>query len=185
MIAIDKPSGLAVQGGSRTERHLDGMLDALRYDADERPKLVHRLDKDTSGVMVLARSRKAARALGHAFAGRDIQKICWALVVKVPDSDKVASILSLAKRGGIGRERVGVDEDEGKRSITDFKIVERAGNRLAWLALWPRTGRTHQLRAHCAAIGSPILGMESMQVGALSWMGCHRTRNSFNLWPAR
>ena len=158
IIAINKPSGLAVQGGSRTERHLDGMLDALRYDADERPKLIHRLDKDTSGVMVLARSRKAARALGHAFAGRDIQKIYWALVVRVPDSDQGCIDLSLAKRGGIGRERVGVDEDEGKRSITDFKIVERAGNRLAWLALWPRTGRTHQLRAHCAAIGSPILG---------------------------
>ena len=109
-----------------------------------RAGIVHRLDKDTSGVMVLARSRKAARALGHAFAGRDIQKVYWALVVRVPDSDQGRIDLSLAKRGGIGRERVGVDEDEGKRSITDFKVVERAGNRLASLALWPRTGRTHQ-----------------------------------------
>lgn len=158
VIAIDKPAGLAVQGGSRTERHLDGMLDALRFDSEERPKLVHRLDKDTSGVMVLARHRKAARSLGHAFAGRDVQKIYWALVVGIPDRDEGRIDLSLGKRGGAGRERVGVDEDAGKRSITDFKTIERAGNRLAWLALWPRTGRTHQLRAHCAAIGSPILG---------------------------
>jgi len=157
LIAIDKPAGLAVQGGSNTSRHLDGMLDALRFDAEERPKLVHRLDKDTSGVMVLARNSRAARELSRAFSSRDVRKVYWALVVGVPNLDKGRIDLPLIKGGGSGRERVSVDNN-GKRAVTDFQIVNRAGSRLSWLAMWPRTGRTHQLRAHCAAIGTPILG---------------------------
>lgn len=158
MIVIDKPAGLAVQGGSRTDRHLDGMLDALRFDGAERPKLVHRLDRDTAGVMVLARSAAAARRLGRAFAGREVRKIYWAITVGAPERDEGRIDLPLAKGANRGRERVGIDEDEGKRAITEFQIVERAGKRLTWLAMWPRTGRTHQLRAHAAAIGCPILG---------------------------
>ncbi|MEE2687833.1 MAG: RluA family pseudouridine synthase [Pseudomonadota bacterium] len=157
LIGFDKPAGLAVQGGSRTTRHLDGMLDALRFDSVERPKLVHRLDKDTSGVMVLARNRASARRLGQAFASRDVRKIYWALVVGVPKRVKGRINLPLMKGGGAGHNRVRVDV-EGKRAVTDFYVVERAGSRLSWLALWPRTGRTHQIRAHCAAIGTPILG---------------------------
>jgi 23S rRNA pseudouridine955/2504/2580 synthase len=158
MIILDKPTGLAVQGGSSTKRHLDGMLDALRFEATERPKLVHRLDKDTSGVMVLARSTAAARELGRQFVGRDVRKIYWAITVGLPERDTGRIDLSLAKNANHGHEKVSVDEEDGKRAITDFQILERAGKRLTWLALWPRTGRTHQLRAHCAAIGCPILG---------------------------
>lgn len=158
MIVIDKPAGLAVQGGSATVRHLDGMLDALKFDNIERPKLVHRLDKDTSGVMVLARTSAAAREFGKIFSSRDIRKIYWAITVGKPERDSGRIDLPLAKNADAGRERMGVDEEEGKRAVTDFQIVERAGNRLMWMALWPRTGRTHQLRAHCVAVGCPILG---------------------------
>jgi len=158
IIILDKPTGLAVQGGSSTTRHLDGMLDALRFEAAERPKLVHRLDKDTSGVMVLARSTAAARELGRHFVGRDVRKIYWAVTVGLPERDAGRIDLPLAKNGSHGHERICVDEEDGKRAISDFQILERAGKRLTWLALWPRTGRTHQLRAHCAAIGCPILG---------------------------
>ncbi len=158
LIVIDKPAGLAVQGGSATTRHLDGMLDGLRFDMAERPRLVHRLDKDTSGVMVLARTAAAARQLGSVFAGREVRKIYWALTVGAPDRDNGRIDLPLAKIMGGSGERVGVDDEDGKRAVTDFQVIERAGKRLTWLALWPRTGRTHQLRAHCAAVGCPILG---------------------------
>lgn len=158
IIVLDKPSGLAVQGGSSTSRHLDGMLEALRFGLNERPKLVHRLDKDTSGVMVLARTSAAARELGRQFSGRDVRKVYWAITVGLPERDSGRIDLPLAKNADAGRERVGVDEEDGKRAITDFQVMDRAGKRLTWVALWPRTGRTHQLRAHCAAIGCPILG---------------------------
>ena len=158
IIVIDKPAGLAVHGGSATHWHLDGMLDALRFGGDERPRLIHRLDKDTSGVMVLARTAASARRLGKAFAGRDVRKVYWAITVGRPEQDQGRINLPLAKNMGKGRERVGVNEDAGKNAITDFQVLERAGNRLNWVALWPRTGRTHQLRAHCVAIGCPILG---------------------------
>ena len=128
IIVIDKPAGLAVQGGSATQRHLDGMLDALRFDGDERPGLIHRLDKDTSGVMVLARTAASARRLGKAFAGRDVRKVYWAITVGRPEQDQGRINLPLAKNMGKGRERVGVDEDAGKNAITDFQVLERAGN---------------------------------------------------------
>jgi 23S rRNA pseudouridine955/2504/2580 synthase len=158
IIVINKPAGLAVQGGSAVRHHLDGMLDALRFDVDERPRLIHRLDKDTSGVMVLARTAASARKLSKAFVNRDFKKMYWAIVVGRPDQEQGRINLPLAKNIGKGRERVGVDEDAGKKAVTDFQVLERAGNRLNWVALWPRTGRTHQLRAHCVAIGCPILG---------------------------
>ncbi len=158
VIVIDKPAGLAVQGGSGTKRHLDGMLDALRFDAEERPRLVHRLDKDTSGVMVLARHAAAARALARTFRSQAARKVYWAVVVGVPELDKGMIDLPLAKGGRPGGERVSVDESDGKSARTLYSVVEAAGGRLAWLAFWPRTGRTHQLRAHAAAIGCPILG---------------------------
>ena len=158
IIVLNKPAGLAVQGGSAISRHLDGMLDALRFDLDERPRLIHRLDKDTSGVMVLARNAGSARKLGKAFVSRDIRKVYWAIMVGRPDREQGRINLPLAKNIGKGRERVGVDEDAGKKAVTDFQVLDRAGNRLNWVALWPRTGRTHQLRAHCVAIGCPILG---------------------------
>lgn len=158
VIALNKPPGLAVQGGTRTVRHIDGMLDALRFDAKERPRLVHRLDRDTSGVLLLARSARAAAWLGRTFQSREIRKIYWALVVGMPDADEGMIDLPLGKQGPAGRERMAGDEERGKRAQTLYRVLERAGNRVAWLALWPLTGRTHQLRVHCAAIGTPIVG---------------------------
>lgn len=158
VLVIDKPAGLAVQGGTSTERHLDGMLDFLKFEKDERPRLVHRLDKDTSGVMLLARSRQSAADLTRAFKKRETRKIYWAITVRVPDPEEGDINLPLSKGGPAGRERVHADPEEGKNAITWFKVLERAGKKFALVALWPRTGRTHQLRAHMAAIGCPILG---------------------------
>ncbi len=157
IIAIDKPPGLAVQGGSGTARHIDDMLDALCFDATERPRLVHRLDRDTSGVLLLARSAAVATRLGAAFRGHEIHKIYWALVVGVPDKAEGIIDAPLAKRAGAQGERVAVDK-AGKPAITDYRIIDTVGERAAWLALAPRTGRTHQLRVHCVELGTPIVG---------------------------
>jgi 23S rRNA pseudouridine955/2504/2580 synthase len=158
VIVIDKPAGLAVQGGTNTERHLDALLDALRFGAPERPRLVHRLDKDTSGVLVLARSAAAAASLAAAFRGKDVRKVYWAITVGVPKPRHGRIDLPLAKLMRHGAERVVADQDDGKRAITFYRTVAHAGAKIAWLAMEPVTGRTHQLRAHAAAVGTPILG---------------------------
>jgi 23S rRNA pseudouridine955/2504/2580 synthase len=157
MIAINKPPGLAVQGGSKTTRHLDGMLDALKFKSEERPRLVHRLDKDTSGVLVLARTRKAAQFLTKAFANKSIRKVYWALVIGNPEHDEGEITSRMAKQGGQGSERMET-ADDGLRAVTDYVRIDHAGTKAAWLALMPRTGRTHQLRVHCATMGTPIVG---------------------------
>lgn len=158
MIVINKPEGLAVQGGTGTNRHLDGLLDALRFDAKERPRLVHRLDKDTSGVLVLARSASAAARLGELFRSKATHKVYWAITVGVPKPRNGKIDQPLAKQGGPGGERVAADDEEGDRALTYYRTVARAGDRFAWLALEPVTGRTHQLRVHCLTLGTPILG---------------------------
>ncbi len=158
LIALKKPPGLAVQGGTRSERHLDGLLDALRFGYAERPRLVHRLDKDTSGVLVIARTVMAAGFLTRAFRDKTTRKMYWALAVGRPNPAQGRISLALAKQPGRGGERVRADPDEGKPAITYYRVVDNAGERATWLALLPVTGRTHQLRAHCAAIGAPILG---------------------------
>lgn len=159
VLVLDKPAGLAVQGGTNTDKHLDGMLDLLRFGAPDRPRLVHRLDRDTSGVLVLARTPKAAAKLTEAFRSKEARKLYWALVVGVPQIPEGRIDLRLAKLPGRAGEKVGVDEDEGKRAITLYRMVDRAGRRAAWLAMEPLTGRTHQLRVHAAeALGTPIHG---------------------------
>jgi 23S rRNA pseudouridine955/2504/2580 synthase len=156
-LIIDKPAGLAVQGGTAMEQHLDRLLDGLRFEAPERPRLVHRLDRDTSGVLVLARSAAAAAWLAAAFRRNETRKIYWAGTVGVPKLAEGRIDLALSKQGGGHGERVHPDE-EGQRAVTYYRVVEHAGRKMAWLALMPVTGRTHQLRAHCMAMGTPILG---------------------------
>jgi 23S rRNA pseudouridine955/2504/2580 synthase len=158
VIVLNKPPGLAVQGGTATERHLDGLLDGLRFGSSERPRLVHRLDKETSGVLVIARNTTAASFLTRAFREKSTRKTYWAIVVGLPKPRQGRIDLALAKIAGHGVERVRPDTEDGRPAVTYYRVVESAGNRASWLALLPITGRTHQLRAHCAAIDTPILG---------------------------
>ncbi|MCK6451437.1 MAG: RluA family pseudouridine synthase [Alphaproteobacteria bacterium] len=168
LIALDKPAGLAVQGGTGTQRHLDAMLDALRFGAAERPRLVHRLDRDTSGVLLLGRTASAAAALAEAFRQKTTRKTYWAIVLGRPRLAQGRIDAALAKRLGRQGERVmtadQTDED-ARHAVTLYDTLDSAGGRATWLALWPVTGRTHQLRAHCALIGTPILGDAKYGVG--------------------
>ncbi len=158
IIALDKPAGLAVQGGSNQTRHLDGLLDGLRFGSPERPRLVHRLDQDTSGVLVLARTAAVARELAEQFRGREVHKVYLAIVVGRPKRSEGRIDRPLAKRSGPHGERVAVDDDEGKRAVTRYRVLDVAGDQFALLELQPLTGRTHQLRVHTAELGTPILG---------------------------
>ena len=156
-LVLNKLPGLATQGGTKTEQHVDGLLDALKYDGPVRPKLVHRLDKETSGALLIARTPRAAAWFAKSFSNRSARKTYWAIVVGVPDIAQGEIDLPLAKQPGSGGEKMHVD-DKGLPSKTRYRIVERAGNSAAWVELQPLTGRTHQLRVHMAAIGHPIVG---------------------------
>jgi 23S rRNA pseudouridine955/2504/2580 synthase len=157
-IVLNKPAGLAVQGGTKTGLHVDGLLDTLRFDGGERPRLVHRLDKDTSGVLLIARTAAAATFFTRAFREKTTRKIYWAAVIGLPQLLQGRIDLALAKRMAPGGERVQADDVDGKSAVTYYRVIDHAGDRASWLALLPVTGRTHQLRAHCAALGTPIIG---------------------------
>ncbi|MEL6244402.1 MAG: RluA family pseudouridine synthase [Pseudomonadota bacterium] len=177
MIALNKPSGIAVQGGTKTTRHIDGMLGGLS-DGEHRPKLVHRLDRDTSGVLLVAKHPAAAARLGNLFRSREMAKVYWAVTVGVPHPSAGQLRGWMAK--GIGSEEeaergqrpdrekmyAAQQNDEGARhAVTDYVVVSTAARRAAWVALRPQTGRTHQLRFHMAEIGSGILGDPKYKTG--------------------
>ncbi|SCW74130.1 23S rRNA pseudouridine955/2504/2580 synthase [Sphingobium faniae] len=157
-IVINKPPGLATQGGTRTDDHVDKLLDGLMFDLETRPKLVHRLDKDTSGALLIARTSRSAAHFAKAFSSRTARKVYWAIVMGVPSIEDGMIELPLAKQPGTGGEKMHVDEAEGLPARSRYRVIERAGNRAAWVELQPHTGRTHQLRVHMAAIGHPIVG---------------------------
>jgi 23S rRNA pseudouridine955/2504/2580 synthase len=161
VIVLNKPPGLATQGGTGITRHIDGMLDALAQGKKQRPRLVHRLDRDTSGVLLIARTVPAAAALAASLRRRDASKIYWALTKGVPKKKQGTIKLALAKEGARGAERMeGVDRDaEGaKHAITDYAVLGQAGEEFAWVAAKPVTGRTHQIRVHLASLDTPIIG---------------------------
>ncbi|HEX7820070.1 MAG TPA: RluA family pseudouridine synthase, partial [Sphingobium sp.] len=157
-IVINKPPGLATQGGTKMHEHVDGLLDALAFERDDRPRLVHRLDKDTSGALLLARTARAAAHFAKSFSSRTARKVYWAIIMDVPSVADGIIELPIAKQPGTGGEKMHVDEKEGAPARTRYRIIERAGNRACWVELQPYTGRTHQLRVHMAAIGHPIVG---------------------------
>ncbi len=157
IVVLNKPAGIAVQSGTKQTKSLDAMMDA--YDETCKTRLVHRLDRDTSGVLVMAKTLPMARWLTKAFKDRTVQKIYWALVCGVPDKKEGLIDLSLSKKQDPLGEKVRVDQEEGVRAKTYYRVIEALGQQLAWLELIPKTGRTHQLRVHCAeGLKTPILG---------------------------
>lgn len=161
VLVLNKPSGLAVQGGSGVNRHVDDMLEALRNRKGEKPRLVHRLDRDTSGVLVVAKSRLAAMKLAEAFRGRDAKKTYWALVKGVPKkkSDKISTWLVKEQTPDGDKVRVARHGETGAdHAVSFYRVIEQAGQTLSWLEMEPHTGRTHQLRVHAAHLECPIIG---------------------------
>ena len=159
VIVLNKPSGIAVQGGSGQARHIDGMLDALRFEKEEKPRLVHRLDKDTSGILLLGRSANAAAKLAEAFASREAKKVYWALVYGKPKllSGKIDA--PLAKMSGEkGGEQMRVDFENGQKAQTLYHVIDLLAKKVSWLEMMPLSGRTHQLRVHCLTLNTPIVG---------------------------
>ena len=164
LLVLNKPPGLAVQGGTKTTQHIDRLLEGLGDGPETRPRLVHRLDRDTSGVLVIAKRRAVAAKLGRAFQTRSVRKIYWALVNGVPKPPQGKIEAALVKAAGPEGDRVrkarAGEQDRAQSAVTHYAVMDRAGQKAALVSLKPVTGRQHQLRAHMAIIGHPILGDE-------------------------
>jgi len=161
VLVLNKPMGLSVQGGSGTTRHVDGMLEAMSEKGGQRPRLVHRLDKDTAGCLLVAKTRFAASSLAKVFRSREARKIYWALVAGVPKprQGRISTFLAKEDRADDSVMRIARHGEEGaSHAVTYYAVVETSAQQLAWVSLKPVTGRTHQLRAHMAHIGHPIVG---------------------------
>lgn len=158
VIVLNKPYGMAVQGGKGVDESLDVLLAEMDFGGGDTPRLVHRLDRDTTGCLVLARNLKAASKLTEAFRERDARKYYLAITMRVPEINAGKIDLPLLKGGNPGQERVSVNHEEGKKAISLYRVLDSVSNKAALVALWPKTGRTHQLRAHMAAIDCPIIG---------------------------
>ncbi len=161
IFVLNKPAGIAVQGGSGINRHIDQMLEAWTNKRGEKPRLVHRIDRDTSGVLVIARSRSAAQALTTAFRERETKKTYWALVKGVPRpaEGKISNWLLKEETPDGDRMRIAKHGEEGAdHAISYYRVIEQAAQNLAWLEMEPYTGRTHQLRIHALNLGHPIIG---------------------------
>lgn len=161
VLVINKPPGLSVQGGSNVPRHVDGMLEALRNKKGEKPRLVHRLDRDTSGVLVIAKTRGAAQKLAEAFRARETKKTYWAIVRGAPPKidGRISSWLVKEQTPDGDRMRVADHGEKGAdHAVSNFRIIERIGPTMTWVELEPYTGRTHQLRVHTLQMGCPIIG---------------------------
>ncbi len=188
LFVINKPPGLAVQGGSKTTRHVDGMLMGMEREFHDRPRLVHRLDRDTSGVLVIAKRRSIASKLGKMFQTRSVRKFYWAAVRGVPDPLQGRIDMALIKAESAYGERVrpaDASDQDGKRATTHYAVIDRAGDELSWVSLKPVTGRQHQLRAHMSFTDSPILGdqkygdHEELPDGVADMLHLHARRISF------
>jgi 23S rRNA pseudouridine955/2504/2580 synthase len=161
IIVLNKPAGLAVQGGSGVNRHVDQMLEAYTDQKGRKPHLVHRLDRDTAGVLVVARTRSAAAFLGKAFKDRVTRKLYWALVAGVPKPNSGRISTYLAKEAGPGGDKMRIarhGDDNADHAVSRYVLADQAGQKASWIVMQPITGRTHQLRAHAAHIGHPIIG---------------------------
>ncbi len=160
VLVINKPYNLATQGGSKISKHIDGILNAV----NEEYKLVHRLDKETSGVLLIAKNTKTARDLGRIFKGREIHKYYWAILSPAPQMNDGVIEARIAKGPARGGEYMMINDEDGKYSRTEYQVVERAYTKAAWVLFKPETGRTHQLRLHAQLINAPIIGDDKYKI---------------------
>lgn len=159
LLVLNKPYGVPTQGGSKINYHIDGLLKLMEDSKGVRPKLTHRLDRDTSGLLICARSAKTVRAMGQVFKSKNIRKYYWAVTIGVPEQYQGIIDAPLGKGEGALKDTMVIDTEGGKASRTEYSILDTAASTAALVAFWPRTGRTHQIRAHASTVlGTPILG---------------------------